>query len=92
MKKIIFGFVLMGAVLMSGCTALEDTLTNFESNTSGLERTITVYSKTGEVLKTYEGENVRTEVNNGGQLLINLGDGKRVQVMNADVIIEENVE
>lgn len=44
------------------------------------------------MLKEYEGTNVRTEVNAGGQLLINLGDGKRVQVINADVIVEEKID
>lgn len=88
-KVLTIGFAIM---FMAGCTMLEDSITSFESNTSGLEREITVYSKTGEVLKTYEGTNVRTEVNSGGQLLINLGNGERVQVLNADVIIEEKTE
>lgn len=80
------------AVSLAGCAALDDAVTTFESDTKGLERTVTVYSKTGEVLKEYEGTNVRTEVNAGGQLLINLGDGKRVQILNADVIVEEKID
>lgn len=93
MKKFIKA-VMIGVIAVSlvGCAALDDVMTTFESDTKGLERTITVYSKTGEVLKEYEGTNVRTEVNSGGQLLINLGDGKRVQVLNADVIVEEKIE
>ena len=92
MKKLILGTVITGSVLLSGCTMWEDTVTSFQSNTKGLEREITVYSKTGEVLKTYEGTNVRTEVNDGGQIMINLGNGERIQVLNADVIVEEKVE
>ncbi|MFC3419926.1 DUF5052 domain-containing protein [Salinicoccus hispanicus] len=89
MKKLLMSSVLAGAVLLSGCTVWDDTVTNFKSNTEGLDRKITVYSQTGEVIAEYEGENVRTEVNDGGQLIINL-NGKRVQVLNANVIIEEN--
>ena len=92
MKKLILGTVITGSVLLSGCTMWEDTVTSFKSDTKGLEREITVYSKTGEVLKTYEGTNVRTEVNDGGQIMINLGNGERIQVLNADVIVEEKVE
>lgn len=86
------GTMIVGSVLLSGCTMWEDTVTSFQSNTKGLEREITVYSKTGEVLKTYEGTNVRTEVNDGGQIMINLGNGERIQILNADVIVEEKVD
>ncbi|MCG1008496.1 DUF5052 domain-containing protein [Salinicoccus sp. ID82-1] len=89
MKKLIVSTVLAGSMLLSGCTMWDDTVTNFKSNTEGLDRKITVYSQTGEVIAEYEGKNVRTEVNDGGQLIINL-NGKRVQVLNANVIIEEN--
>ncbi|ARD74169.1 hypothetical protein BU100_10770 [Staphylococcus xylosus] len=53
-----------------------------------MKRTVTVYSKTGDIIKQYKGENVRTKYNEGGALVINI-DGKRVQVMNSDVVIEE---
>lgn len=93
MKKFIkVIMVVVVAISLAGCAALDDAMTTFESDTKGLERTVTVYSKTGEVLKEYEGTNVRTEVNSGGQLLINLGNGKRVQVINADVIVEEKID
>ncbi|MGY0413620.1 hypothetical protein ACW5YJ_10350 [Staphylococcus sp. mip270_02] len=69
-------------------TWFDDRAKDFESDTKGLKRTVTIYSKTGDVLKQYKGENVRTKYNEGGVLVINI-DGKRVQVMNSDVVIEE---
>lgn len=91
MKKFILPSVLLSAtVLLSGCTVFDDWGKDFESDTKGLERIVTVYSKDGKVLKKYHGKNVRTKYNeNGGtQVTINI-DGKRVQVINADVIVEE---
>lgn len=88
-KKITVGIIaLTGTLLLSGCTAMEDAGKDWEADTSGLPRVVTVYSKTGDVLKQYEGDNVRTSVDDSGQVKINL-DGKRIQVLNADVVIEE---
>ncbi|WP_029376941.1 DUF5052 family protein [Staphylococcus xylosus] len=88
MKKIIIALTLCSMFLLGGCTWLDDTMKDHESDTKGLKRTVTVYSKTGEVIKQYKGDNVRTKYNEGGALVINV-DGKRVQVMNSDVVIEE---
>lgn len=79
---------IMGLVTLTGCTTLDDMSKDRESNTTGLKRVITVYSKTGEVLKKYEGDRVRTEETEGGQVVINI-NGKRIQILNADTIIEE---
>lgn len=88
-KKIVVGVIaLVGLVTLSGCTAFNDWGKDWESDTKGLPRIITVYSKTGEVIETFEGNNVRTSVDDSGQVKINL-DGKRIQVLNADVIIKE---
>ena len=87
-KKItaIAGVTLLSLMTLSGCTMWEDTMKEWESDTNGLPRVVTVYSKTGEVLKKYEGNNVRiSDAENG---TINL-DGKRIQIQNADVIVEE---
>ena len=88
MKKIILAASLLLTVFLGGCTWLDDAKKDHESDTKGLDRTVTVYSKTGEVVKQYKGDNVRTKYNDGGALVINV-DGKRVQVMNSDVVIEE---
>lgn len=88
MKKIILAASLLLTVFLGGCTWLDDAKKDHESDTKGLDRTVTVYSKTGEVVKQYKGDNVRTKYNDGGALVINV-DGKCVQVMNSDVVIEE---
>nr|DAG29560.1 MAG TPA: protein of unknown function DUF5052 [Caudoviricetes sp.] len=89
-KKItvIAGVTLLSIITLSGCTMWEDTMKGWESDTKGLPRIVTVYSKTGEVLKKYEGNNVRISDAENGTMVINL-DGKRIQIQNADVIVEE---
>ncbi|PTI48435.1 DUF5052 family protein [Staphylococcus succinus] len=88
MKKLVLAATLLLTIFLGGCTWLDDAKKDHESDTKGLERTVTVYSKTGDVVKQYKGDNVRTKYNEGGALVINV-DGKRVQVMNSDVVIEE---
>lgn len=88
MKKLLLAATLLLSVFLGGCTWLDDAKKDHESDTKGLDRTVTVYSKTGDVVKQYKGDNVRTKYNDGGALVINV-DGKRVQVMNSDVVIEE---
>lgn len=89
-KWILSCSLLAGTILLSGCTVFDDWGKDFESDTKGLDRTVTIYSKDGKVLKKYHGKNVRTKYNeNGGtQVTINI-DGKRVQAINADVVVEE---
>lgn len=88
MKKLLIGLTLVtGLSTLSGCTILEDKVTNLESNTTGLERTVTIYNFNGDIIKQYHGTNVRTEVD-GNQILVNL-DGKRFQAFGATVLVEE---
>ena len=91
MKKFMLGTLLAGTFLLGGCTFVDDLATDIESDTSGLKRTVTIYSKDGKVLKQYKGENVRTKCdeNGGTRITINI-DGKRIQAINSDVIIEED--
>lgn len=90
MKKLLLITLVALTFLLAGCTWFDDRAKDFESDTKGLKRTVTVYSENGEVLKQYKGQNVRTKYNEkGGPLVINV-DGKRLQVMNSDVVIEEN--
>nr|DAT47497.1 MAG TPA: protein of unknown function (DUF5052) [Caudoviricetes sp.] len=80
-KKItvIAGVTLLSLVTLSGCTMWEDTMKGWESDMKGLPRVVTVYSKTGEVLKKYEGNNVRISDAKNGTMIINL-EGKRIQI------------
>ncbi|PHK50634.1 hypothetical protein [Staphylococcus edaphicus] len=77
--------------LLVGCTWFDNVKKDHESDTKGLKRTVTVYSKTGEILKKYKGDNVRTKYNEGGVLVINIY-GKRVQIMNSDVFLKKRVQ
>ena len=72
---------------MTGCTWWNDRVKSFESNTSGLKRIVYIYSYTGELLKTYQGNNVRLEQGDTGTIL--QLDGKRITISNAIVISEE---
>ena len=85
MKRII---LTISILTLSSCTWLDDEMKDWESNTTGLKREIKIYSVTGEKLAEYKGENVRVDFNEYGRFLANV-DGKRIQVFNASVIIEE---
>jgi hypothetical protein len=88
-KKVAVGIIaIAGTLFLSGCTKIDDMGKDWAADSTGLPRVITVYSKTGDVLKKYERDNVRTSVDSSGQVKINL-DGKRIQVLNADVVVEE---
>ncbi|UBV34076.1 hypothetical protein JGY90_10205 [Staphylococcus xylosus] len=72
MKKLLLAATLLLTVFLSGCTWLDDAKKDHESDTKGLERTVTVYSKTGDVVKQYKVDNVRTKYNDGGALVVNI--------------------
>lgn len=82
------GTLALGTLTLTGCTMFDDVSKDWESDTVGLHRVATVYSKTGEVLKTYEGNNMRVATDDSGLIRLNV-DGKRVQIHNADIIVEE---
>ena len=84
-KKIL---IILSLFSISSCTIFDDMSKDFESDTVGLKRTIKVYSMTGEQLAEYSGNNVRTEFGDTGRFLANV-DGKRIQIFNASVIVEE---
>ena len=92
-KKIIVftGTILITAMLFSGCTSkIKSTVKNFESNTTGLERKVIVYSVTGVELASYEGKSVRIETENSDSNSVSvLVDDKKHKFVNATVIIEE---
>lgn len=90
MKKKFMAVALgVGIIGLSGCSQLDSIMKTHESNTKGLHRTIEVFSVTGKLLKTYEGESVRVETENENGKTSVLVDGKRFSFNNAIVIIEE---
>lgn len=87
---VVFGVVIV-CILFVAVTFKEDFKRGLKSLNSdfngGLDRTITVYSDTGEVLEKYRG---KCDIeSNESKVLFDM-DGKRVIIYNAIVIAEEN--
>lgn len=56
-KIIIISFILAAALCAAGCASLRRSITDIKSDISGgLQRKITVYTATGDVIATYEGK------------------------------------
>ena len=91
MKKLIVGIVLIGIVLVTatGCMSFERGMKDLGSNMSGLDRTVKVYSYSGELLQTYKGRFDISEGSDGTKIKFDL-DGKRIMIYNAIVIVEED--
>lgn len=75
------------ALCLGGCASLSRTVKSCESNMSGgLQRTVEVYTNTGELITTYEGKiDIQYEDN---RTLFDL-DGKRYTINGGIVIVEE---
>ncbi|MEF2708082.1 MAG: hypothetical protein ACLTLZ_00945 [Pseudoruminococcus massiliensis] len=89
-KKIIVGVLTIGIIfLLCGCSeSWERKKKDWDSEyNGGLERTISVYSYEGNLLKTYKGK-CDIEENESNKILFDI-DGKRVIIYNAVVIAEE---
>ena len=79
-----------GVTFLSGCTSLESTMKNWESDTKGLARNVKVYSITGELLAEYSGKSVRIESENSESNSVSvLVDNKKHKFVNATVVVEE---
>ncbi|MGL4819933.1 MAG: DUF5052 family protein [Bacilli bacterium] len=89
-KRLLVGVFAATLLVTSGCSLFDSTVKNIESDTKGLNRTIYVYSYTGELLKEYKGERVRIETENETNKVSVMVDGKRLSFYNATVVIEEN--
>ncbi|GLI90451.1 DUF5052 family protein [Bacillus subtilis] len=91
MKKRIFVVVLLCLLVLgatTGCESWNRMSKDISSSTSGLERTATVYDQNGKVIKTYKGK-FDIEVNDYGNKVKFDLNGKRVNINNATVIVEE---
>lgn len=94
-RKRTFAIVILAAIItivataLSGCESVSREIKTAQSDlTGGLDRVITVYDNTGNVLKSYEG---KTDIEDGeysGKVLFDL-NGKRIVIYNAIVIAEE---
>ena len=79
--------VVIISIILTGCKVWERTIKDWESNISGLNRTVTVYDN-GEVIRTYKGK-IDIEVNEYGNKVKFDVNGKRVIIYNAVVVVEE---
>jgi len=87
-RKLLMAVLLANLTLgLIGCSKINDSIKSFESDTVGLKRTVYVYSYTGELLKTYQGQSVRLSSGQTGTIL--QVDGKRITISNATVVTEE---
>ena len=57
----------------------------------GLDRTVTVYTADGEVLKTYKGK-IDVESNDSGVVKFDLNNGQRIMYYNCYVEVIENIK
>lgn len=90
MKRLILILVLLViSFALIGCQTFDSMKKDFESDTKGLDRTIEVYDGSGNLIKTYEGDNVRVDTNEYGNKVIFIINGKRIALYNATVIVEE---
>lgn len=89
MEKILLGITILG--LLGSCASWEDNKKDFESNTSGLKRTVRVYTLDGKLLKEYKGTIRVRDSDESGRISLNLisENNRRVTIDNAIVITEE---
>jgi hypothetical protein len=83
MKKLLF--LVAFTVVMSGCAGAELMGSQFVGSTAGINRRITLYSATGNVIRTYEG---RFAIDSEGGEVDFIVDGKRI-TLNGTYIVEE---
>ena len=89
MKKIIATILIMAMLMLSGCASLDRGIKDLKSDLSnGIERTLTVYTATGEVMARYNGK-IDLASTEGGIVKFDL-NGKRYMYYNCFVeVIEE---
>lgn len=89
MKKAFPVFLLLAAVLFGGCSQkFQRGVKDFQSKWVGLERKVTVYSASGEPVRTYEGM-IDIEPTDYGNKIKFAHDGNMVLIFNMGVIVEE---
>lgn len=87
-KKIVVVILALMTLVLAGCASMQRDVKSFASDISGgLTRTVTVYSNTGEPIKSWSGKFDVSESENEVYFDIN---GKRVIIQGGIVINEEN--
>lgn len=90
MKKFIIGSCSIFLIFaLAGCSTLERFGKNINSDVSnGLNRTVSVYSQDGKLIRTYTGKLDIRQNKYGNEVLFDL-NGKRIIINNAVVVTEE---
>ena len=90
MGKILLGIAILG--LLGSCARWGDIQKDWESDTSGLKRTVRVYTLDGKLLKEYKGTIRVRDSDESGRISLNLisENNRRVTIDNAIVITEED--
>ena len=86
-KHIAAAAAIASVLALGGCASVSRAVKSFESDFSGgLDRTVDVYTNTGQLVESYEGKiDIRYEDN---RTLFDL-NGKRVTINGGIVIVEE---
>lgn len=86
-KVVILAMAVAVAVSLSGCESWKRDMKTIKSDFSGgLERTVTLYSNTGEVIKEWTG---KFDISNSENEIFFDIDGKRVIIHGGIVVSEE---
>lgn len=87
-KRIAVCALVLSGLMLTGCASMQRNAKSFASDLGGgLDRTVTVYSNTGEPIKSWTGKFDVSESENEVYFDI---DGKRVIIQGGIVINEEN--
>ncbi|WP_244147955.1 MULTISPECIES: hypothetical protein [Prosthecochloris] len=85
----LFTLFLCTVVLLGGCSQkFQRGVKDFQSKWVGLERRVTVYSSSGEPVRTYQGR-IDIEPTEYGNKIKFAHDGKMVLIYNMGVLVEE---
>lgn len=88
MRKLVMLGIILGSIFLTGCESAKRVGKDLSSDFGGgLDRTISVYTITGEKLAEYVG---RADIDSENNWVEFDMDGKRVIIYNATVIAEEN--
>ncbi|ARM30846.1 hypothetical protein [Prosthecochloris sp. HL-130-GSB] len=89
MNKILIPVLLVCVVILGGCSQkFQRNVKDFQSKWVGLDRKVTVYSASGEPVRTYQGR-IDIEPTEFGNKIKFAHDGRMVVIYNLGVVVEE---